>query len=116
MVVLVVGTGGAVVVVVGGEVVVVGADLFVVGVVVLVVVGGTEVVISDTLVVVGGDELVVVGSLVAVVDVDDLEQPVPAASRDNNTNAIDTAVKILFIVSPFPIFTYKSNMLFVLIC
>ena len=112
VVVLVVGTEVVVAVVVGGLVVVVVSG----GLVVVVVVGGLEVVIDDKFVVVGGSELVVVGGLVAVVDGDDLEQPMPAASSDNNTSAIGVAVKILFIVSPFPIFPCKRNILFVLIC
>ena len=103
--------------------VVVRGDVVVVGVVVLdvvdgmlVVVGGLEVVVVDKLVVVGGAELVVVGGFVAVVDADGLEQPMPAASSENNTSAIDAAVKILFIVSPFPIFPDKRNILFVFTC
>jgi len=85
----------------------------VVGGVVLAVVGGTEVVVGDKLVVVGSGALVVVEGLVVAADVDDLEQPMPAANNDNNTSAIDATVKILFIVSPFPIFPYKKNILFV---
>ena len=85
-----------------------------VGRVVLAVVDG-ELVVGDKLVVVGSDELVVVEGLVVVADVDDLEQPLPAANSDNNTSVIDAAVKILFIISPFPIFPYKRNILFVCI-
>ena len=62
----------------------------------LVVVDGMEVVVVGKLVVVVDDsEFVVVGGLVAVVDADDLEQPMPAISGENNTSAIDAAVKIL---------------------
>jgi hypothetical protein len=51
-------------------------------------VGGVVlVVVGNKLVVVGKGELVV-GSLVAVVDVDGLEQPMPAANSNTNTSAV----------------------------
>ena len=77
-----------------------------VGEVVLAVVGSTEVVVGDKLVVVGGSELVAVGGLVAGVDVDDLEQPVPATSSDNNTSAITVTLGILYIIVSSPKYIY----------
>ena len=95
-------------VVVGGAAVVVGGAVVVAGgVVVFVVVGGTDVVgsteveVGGELVVVGAVDVVIgagTGEFVVVVDVADLEQPMPAASSDNNTSAIITVLKSLFIV------------------
>jgi hypothetical protein len=90
--------GGGLVVVVGGGVVVV-----VVGGIVAVVVGGI-----DMVVVVGTDVVVVgvvvggwleVGGLVVVVDIADLEQPMPATSRDNSAIAITANLKNLHIMA-----------------
>jgi hypothetical protein len=102
------------VVVVGGEVVVVvvvGVAFVVVGGVVVVVAGSTLVVVSRADVVVGSKLVLVVitdvavaGGLKVVVDIDDLEQPMPVTSRDKIISVIVAALKGLFIPG-FPIST-----------
>ena len=100
--VVVVGGGEVAVVVVGAAVVVVGGVVVVVGNAVVVgtavvVVGAVVVVVAGvTLVVVGGIDIVVTGGIEVVVDGVDLEQPTPAASRDNITSIIPAALNVLF--------------------